>query len=70
MQYNKISEVMDQCNLFGIKKKKNSQNYYFEKTRPPSAESFTGYSRIPTWITIMTISPPPKIEGASRQEIL
>ena len=38
---------MDLFNLFGIPK-----ILYFEKTRPLSVESFTGYI-IPVWITIM-----------------
>ena len=52
MQYNKIPIVMGQFNLFGIPSK--SKNLYFEKTRPLSAESFTGYIKIPIGITIMT----------------
>ena len=54
MQYNKISTVMDQFNLFGIPKKIFKKKTILKKTRPLSAESFTGYIRIPLWITIMT----------------
>ena len=42
MSYNKISVVMDQFNLFGIPKVFKILN--FEKIRPLSAESVTGYT--------------------------
>ena len=43
---------MDKFNLFGIPK--IIKKLYVEKTRPLSADSFTGYISISIWITIMT----------------
>ena len=58
MQYNKIPIVMRQFNPFGMPKKilkqQQQQQLYFEKSRPFTAESFTGYISVPIWITIMS----------------
>ena len=48
----------------------NNNELYFEKTRPLSAESFTGYISIPIWIKIMTKLDIFQIEGSSRRENL
>ena len=40
--------------LIYLGSQKNSANLYFEKSRPHSTESFTGYVSMLVWMTIMS----------------